>query len=122
VTVIPNSPARHRPPGRRLHLGETTTYQGQTYHVGFGFYPNGKLCEVFITTNKVGSAIEEHVQTQAILISLCLQHGIEVNVIKHSISGVAAHVLGLLTENSCSSTDAHGEPEQGHARLHLQTE
>jgi hypothetical protein len=112
VTVIPNSPARHRPPSRRLHLGETTQYEGQAYHIGFGFYPNGKLCEVFVTTGKAGSAIEAHVQTQAILISLLLQHGVALDTIKHSISGPVAHALDLVTEDSCSPTDAHGEQEQ----------
>jgi hypothetical protein len=112
VTLIPNSPARQRPPSRRLHLGEITEFEGQQYHVGFGFHPNGKLCEVFVSAvGRAGSAIEAHVQTQAILISLCLQHGVELNVIKHSISGVAAHALGLLTENSCPSTDVHDEQE-----------
>jgi hypothetical protein len=112
VTLIPNSPARQRPPSRRLHLGETTTFEGQTYHVGFGFYPSGKPCEVFISIlGKTGSAIEAHVQTQAILVSLLLQHGIELDVISHSISGPLAHALGLLTENSCPSVDAHDEQE-----------
>jgi hypothetical protein len=121
VTVIPNSPDRHRPPGRRSHLGEVTEHKGQQYHIGFGFYPNGKPCEIFVDViGKAGSAIEEHVQTAAILVSLCLQHGIELHVIRHSISGPIAHALGLLTENSCPPTDAHGEPEKTPARLQLE--
>jgi hypothetical protein len=113
VTVIPNSPARHRPPGRRLHLGETTKCDGQTYHVGVGFYPSGKPCEVFITVvGKAGSAIEAHVQTQAILVSLLLQHGVELTTIMNSISGPVAHALGLVAKNSCPSADARDGQEQ----------
>jgi hypothetical protein len=122
VTVVIPISSRQRLPSRRLHLGETTTYEGQKYHVGFGFDPNGKLREVFITTGKVGSAIEAHVQTQAILISLLLQHDVELTVIKHSISGVAAHALGLLSEDSCPSADAHDGRGTDHARLYLHKE
>ena len=44
---------------------------------------------------KFGSTLQQHAETSAILVSLLLQHGVELHVIKHSISGPIAHALSL---------------------------
>lgn len=57
-----------------------------------------ELGDVFITAGKVGSELEATAQTGALLISLAMQHGIDIRVFQRSIprhpSGRAADVIG----------------------------
>ena len=113
MTVIPHRPRRYLPT-RRPHEAETIEHEGQKFRVSLGRYPTGEPAEIFIdAVGKAGSAIQQHVETAAILASLLMQYGIPLDQIQHSISGPIAHALDLFsTENSCSSTGAPGEQEQ----------
>jgi hypothetical protein len=49
--------------------------QRAAYHITVGYFPDGRLGEIFISTNQIGSAIDWIARDIAILMSLGLQHG-----------------------------------------------
>jgi hypothetical protein len=76
---------------------------GATYHISTGHYAGGQLGEVFISTNKVGSNIEAMARDLAILISLALQHGCQIETISHALTreqdGSPATIAGAVANN-----------------------
>ena len=91
------------PPRRR---GETFKLrfggQNNAYHVTCGYFPDGRLGEVFISTNKIGSAADAIARDGAILLSLALQHGVALDVIKHALTresnGEPSTVIGAVAD------------------------
>jgi hypothetical protein len=84
-------------PTRRYAEATVYEYDGQSYRAAYGFLSDGRLGEIFLDVigKSAGSAIQEHASTSAILVSLCLQHGVSVATIRHSISGPIARALEL---------------------------
>ena len=72
------------------------------YSVGIGRYPDGRIGEVFINTDKIGTAADVLARDSAVLISLALQHGIEVSAMRHAltreINGDASGPIGKLLD------------------------
>jgi hypothetical protein len=83
---------RERLPNRRPHIASHFEYDSQRYHYGTSRFPNGKPAEIFLTTNKAGSAAQQHAECAAILCSLCLQHGVAAETIIHAVKGSAIAV------------------------------
>jgi hypothetical protein len=75
-------------PARRLGMTFKLRFGGArgAYHVTCGYYPDGRLGEVFISTNKIGSAAEAIARDGAILLSLALQHGCSLETMAHAIT------------------------------------
>ena len=91
---------RRHLPTRRRSEGVTFEHEGVGYHAVFGWFPTGELAEVFLDVpGKFGSMLQQHAETAAILVSLLLQHGVELHVIKHSISGPIAVALNLAEDH-----------------------
>lgn len=84
-------------PNRRAGVVVSFDDAGQRYRAS-GSYQNGKLVEIFLDTGKCGSAVQLHADNAAILASLCLQFGVDVEVVRHSISGPIAIALDLLSD------------------------
>ena len=83
-------------PHRRSTEAVVFEHEGIRYRASFGRFPSGELAEVFLDVpGKFGSTLQQHAETSAILVSLLLQHGVELHVIKHSIRGPIAHALSL---------------------------
>ena len=72
------------------------------YHVTIGRYEDGRLGEIFISTNQVGTAIDAMARDLAVLISLSLQHGCALETIKHAITreanGEPATIAGAVVD------------------------
>lgn len=75
----------------RTRLAETRTAVVRKFKVGsqkgylnIGFFPDGKPGEIFIKLDK--SVANGWTQTTGILLSLCLQHGVSVDVIAEKLS------------------------------------
>jgi hypothetical protein len=72
------------------------------YHVTIGKYPDGRLGEIFISTNQVGTAIDAMARDLAVLLSLCLQHGCQIETIKHALTreadGSPATIAGAVAD------------------------
>jgi hypothetical protein len=82
--------------------------QRSAYHVTTGFYGDGRLGEIFISTNQVGTAIDAMARDLAVLMSLALQHGCAIEIMRHSFtreangepSTIAGAVADRLTRKS----------------------
>lgn len=94
--------ARERLPNRRF--AETLDLQvgGLRYTATLGFYPSGKLGEIFLTNHKAGSQAGVLASDSAVLCSLLLQHGVPLGVIRRALmrdpQGNASSPLGRVLE------------------------
>ena len=86
---------------RRPAVAVEFEHAGHKYRVSFGRYPSGELAEIFLDAlgRANTSTIQEHASTSAILVSLLLQHGVSVDVVRHSISGPIAVALDILARD-----------------------
>lgn len=91
-------------PSRR----ECTTFDLQhgthrtTFQVTIGYYPDGSIGEVFVSGAKAGSDIDSTARDGAILLSLALQHGAPLDVIRHAVTreadGKPSSIIGAVIE------------------------
>ncbi len=96
------SAARSRLPDRRA--GEIFEFEhcGIRYTAGIGRFGHGRIGEVFLNASKSGTAIETHARDGAVMLSLLLQHGCSIDVIRQTITrnpdGSAAGPFGTLLD------------------------
>lgn len=75
------------PPRRAAETFELTHgKQNTVFQVTLGRYPDGMIGEVFISGAKAGSDVEAVARDGAVLISLALQHGIPLEIIRGAIT------------------------------------
>lgn len=77
---------RQRLPQRR---GQTTiglAFDGVAYDVAFGRFDDGTAAEVFIDSMKPGSGLHALAHDAAVMISLALQHGVELATLRHAVA------------------------------------
>jgi hypothetical protein len=94
---------RERLPNRREHvLINFTTPDGFRYVAGLGYFDDGRLAEVFLNAEKIGTAIETAARDSAVVASLALQHGVSPETIRHALArngtGTASGPLGALLD------------------------
>lgn len=76
---------RTRLPDRRR--SETFEYEcdGLRYTATVSWYPDGRIGELFIGSNKSGSMADTNARDAAICFSLAVQHGVEPSLISHAL-------------------------------------
>lgn len=90
-------PARERLSNRRENISLPFEFEGHQYRVMTGRFPDGRLAEIFLTVpGKHGTPLQSNADDAAVLTSICLQHGIAPDVIRHSITGPIAIALALV--------------------------
>jgi hypothetical protein len=93
---------RERVPNRREHELITFEHAGFRYTAGLGYFPDGRLAEVFLNADKIGTAIETAAHDSAVVVSLALQHGVPPDTIRHALTrngnGEASGPLGALLD------------------------
>ena len=76
--------------------------QRAAYHITLGQYDDGRLGEIFISTNQVGTAIDALARDVAVLMSLALQHGCAIEVMRAALTreadGKASTVAGAVAD------------------------
>ena len=77
--------ARERLPNRRKCLTLEFQHAGQAFRPA-GHFGDGRLAEVFLSARHVGSPLEALARDGAILFSLCLQHGVAIETVKHALT------------------------------------
>jgi hypothetical protein len=89
-------------PQRRAAETFGLKFWSQPFTVTVGFYADGTPGEVFIDGCKTGNDIESIARDAGVLLSLALQHGVDVATIAHAItrdsSGAAASILGAIVD------------------------
>lgn len=93
-------------PNRRLHETIRFEHGGLPYVVGLGRANNrAPIAEVFINCSKVGSQAETLTRVSAVLLSLALQHGVPLEIIRHAITrdanGKPSGPIGALIDLMC---------------------
>jgi hypothetical protein len=72
------------------------------YQITVGFYPDGRIGEIFVNADRPDSALDALTSDAAILASLALQHGCPIETIRHALKrdarGVAASPIGAAVD------------------------
>lgn len=66
---------RNQLPPRRYSENTKLQHRGMTYFVGVGYYEDGRLAEIFVSTSKLGTDVVNTANDACILISYLLQIG-----------------------------------------------
>jgi hypothetical protein len=80
-------------PNRRRSIAFTFEFESHKYRATASHFDDGGLAEIFLDTDKAGTPLQLNAETAAILASLCLQHGVDAETIRHSINGPIAIAL-----------------------------
>ena len=73
--------SRHLLPNRRRSEILEFDHEGNRFTLGLSRFYDGRVAEIFIASNRTGSQIEAIARDCAILVSLCLQHGVAIETI-----------------------------------------
>jgi hypothetical protein len=98
------TPNRRILPQRRFAetLNLTHGEQRGKYKVTIGYFPDGKIGEVFVNAAKVGSEAESIARDGAILLSLAIQHSVPIDTIRHAIGrnedGSPSTIIGTVVD------------------------
>jgi hypothetical protein len=88
---------------RRHHESFTFRFEGHPHEVGLGFYPDGRLAEVFIEVARVGTPMNLLVKEAAIMVSFALQHGCTIDGMRSAMprrnDGTAEGLIGALLDH-----------------------
>jgi hypothetical protein len=91
---------REKLPNRRAAERIKFQVHGINYIAGLGYFPDGRLGEVFLNSEKVGTTADILARDAAIAISFALQHGVTVEIIRNAFTrdeqGNAEGPLGVL--------------------------
>lgn len=93
-------------PQRRRGDNEEFWFNGIQFSATFGYYDDGRVGEVFLSTRKAGTAVDTTARDTAVLISMLLQHGCPVATIKGALTanakgvpeGIAGAVAAMIEE------------------------
>src|ERR1035437_9717454 len=84
-------------PNRRRSIAFCFEFESHKYHATASHFDDGRLAEIFLDTEKAGTPLQVNAETAAILASLCLQHGVDAETIRHSVNGPIAVALDHFT-------------------------
>ena len=90
--------ARERLPNRRPCESFEFRHAELDFTLAAGFYPDGRIAEIFLSSHKPGSPIEAIARDAAVTVSIALQFGVPIETIRVALTkdhdGGAATVLG----------------------------
>lgn len=102
-------------PNRRACQVFGIDHGGIDYTVTVGRYPDGRVGEIFISTNKAGSDVDHMARDQAILMSFALQYGGTVEQLAAGVTrkpdGEPAHLAGAVLDAVHALAHAAGAVE-----------
>lgn len=106
--------SREHLPNRRYSENFDINALGSHYTVQVGRYDDGRIGEVFIASNRVGSQGDVNARDAAVLLSLALQNGIPPEEIKDSLmhdadgnpEGVVGIIVAAVVEGLKDTADA----------------
>jgi hypothetical protein len=89
---------RRHLPNRRRSTAFIFEFEGHKYRATASDFDDGRLAEIFLDSDKAGTPLQLNAETAAILASLCLQHGVDAETIRHSVNGPIAVALDHFTK------------------------
>lgn len=97
---------------RRACENTDIVFNGMEVAVQFGFYEDGRIGEVFMSTRKVGTGFDVQVRDTAVCLSLMLQHGIPPKLMLRSLMvdelGRPEGQAGVIVSKIIERQDASG--------------
>lgn len=85
-------------PNRRRCITTEFQHGGHSFTVTAGYRRDGRLAEIFLSNGHVGSSLEAVARDAAIIVSIALQHGANIETIRNALTkdhdGSAATILG----------------------------
>ena len=102
-TANPLADQRERLPDRREHAHiNFTTADGFKCTAGLGYFEDGRLAEIFLNAEKIGTAIQTAARDSVVVSCLALQHGVPPETIRRALTrngnGEASGPLGMLLD------------------------
>lgn len=89
-------------PNRRYSESFDINHDGLEYSVQIGFYPDGRIGEVFVHSRKINSLAEVSARDAAVLLSIALQHGVDprktLTALTHNADGRPEGITGVILE------------------------
>jgi hypothetical protein len=76
---------RQRLPNRRHSESFDFDCNGLRYTCTYSRFQNGSIGEIFLTNHKANSQSDSNAKDAAIIASLCLQHGVSIDVIRKAL-------------------------------------
>jgi len=93
-----DKPGRERLPSRRPAITTAFERDGARFEMTIGHYPDGRVGEVFLNTNRANSLLDFLMSDAAILLSIALQYGASLDELRHALKrdarGIAASPIG----------------------------
>jgi hypothetical protein len=90
--------ARERLPNRRQCESFEFLHAGHPFTLCAGFYADGRIAEIFLSSHKPGSPIEAIARDAAVTVSIALQFGADIETIRTALTrdhdGGPATLLG----------------------------
>jgi hypothetical protein len=90
--------ARERLPNRRKCESLEFRYAGHSFTLTAGHYPDNRIGEIFISSNRAGSQVEAIARDAAVTASIALQFGADLQTIRAALTrdhdGGPATLLG----------------------------
>jgi ribonucleoside-diphosphate reductase alpha chain len=84
---------RIRRPDRRASVIFGFEFENHRYRATISRFDDGRIAELFLDAGKVGTGLQHHASTSAILTSKLLQLGVPVEEISRSVGGVVGAAL-----------------------------
>ena len=85
VSPAAQLPQRERLPSRRYGYNQKARVGGQKIYLRTGDYPDGRLGEIFLASNKAGSQLDAAARDSAVTCSIALQFGAPVDNIRTAL-------------------------------------
>ena len=89
-TGKPDIDARQRLPNRRTAITTTFDRDGARFEMTAGFYPDGRVGEIFLNADRANSLLDFLMSDAAILASFALQFGASLDDLRHAVKRDAA--------------------------------
>ena len=101
-------------PQRRACENMEITYANVQVSVALGFYDDGRVGEVFMSTRKAGTPVDTAARDTAVLLSLLLQYGCSTKIISRALTadaqgrpeGLAGEVVRIIEEAAQRAQEA----------------
>jgi hypothetical protein len=78
--------ARERLPNRRQCESFEFRHAGHPFTLTAGHYPDNRIVEIFISSNRAGSQVEAVARDSAIAVSIALQFGADLQTIRSALT------------------------------------
>ncbi|WOJ89860.1 hypothetical protein RZS28_00655 [Methylocapsa polymorpha] len=102
--------SRERLPHRRRQESFEFFHAALGFTLGVGRYHDGRVGEIFLSAHKVGSPIEALARDAAIVLSIALQHGADLDVIRSALTsdsdGGPASLIGAAIDALLSQPES----------------